>query len=239
MARNVPLNNVDHADLRVLSRRGADLGDAVMSAVTFPAEFRNIQACYPIVFHKAGDGSFHPLALFGFEPGQNLYLQDDPVEGTRWDASYLPLAIERMPFLIGRAGDALEMHVDLDSPRLHPDGEPLFLPHGGNTDTLERANSVLLALHEGMQATPAFMQALLDNGLLESFAFDITLDDGGERRFAGFYTIHEERLRALQGEALQALHRDGHLEAAFMAMASLARLRDLVTRVNAQRARRA
>lgn len=239
MPRNVPLNNVEHADLRVLSARGAAYGDAVMSALTFPAEFRNIQACYPIVFHKAADGSFHPLALLGFEPGQNLFLEADPTRGERWDASYLPLSIERMPFLIGRAGDALEMHVDLDSARLHPDGEALFLPHGGNTETLERANSVLLALHEGMQATPAFMQALLDNGLLESFAFDIVLDDGAERRFSGFYTIHEERLRALQGDALQALHRDGHLEAAFLAMASLSRLRDLVERVNRQRARHA
>lgn len=232
MTRHVPLNNVEHADLRVLSRRGAEYGDAVMSAVVVPAEFRNVQAHYPIVFQKAGDGRFQPVALFGFEPGQNLFLQDE-----RWDAGYLPLAVERLPFAIGRAGDALDLHVDLDSPRLHAEGEPLFLPHGGHTERLERANSVMRALHEGLQALPGFVQALLDNGLLESFAFDITLDDGSTRRLAGFYTIHEERLRALSGDALQALHRDGHLEAAFMAMASLARFVDLIARINARLAR--
>ena len=46
------LNNVDHKDLRVITTRGAEYGDDVMFALTFPAEFRNIQAHYPIVFRK-------------------------------------------------------------------------------------------------------------------------------------------------------------------------------------------
>lgn len=231
MAQHVPLNNVDHAALRVSTARGAALGDAVMSAVTFPGEFRNVQACYPIVFQKAADGGFQPLALFGFEPGQNLFL-----DGQRWDASYLPLAIERQPFLIGREGDELAMHVDLDSPRIASDGEALFLPHGGNSEFLERMNSVLLALHQGLQATPAFIDALLAHELLESFVFDIRLDDGSEHRLAGYYTINEDRLRALDAVALDALHRRGYLEPVFMALASLSRFRELIDRVNRSRA---
>ena len=227
MAQHVPLNNVDHAALRIGTARGAAWGDAVMSAVTFPGEFRNVQACYPIVFQKAVDGGFQPLALFGFKPGQNLFL-----DGNRWDASYLPLAIERQPFLIGREGDELAMHVDLDSPRISSDGEALFLAHGGNSEFLERMNSVLLALHQGLQATPAFIDALLAHELLESFVFDIRLDDGSDRRLAGYYTINEDRLRALGAGALDALHRRGHLEAIYMALASLSRFRDLIDRVN-------
>ncbi len=228
MAQHVPLNNIDHARLRVIAARGAAYGDAVMYAVTFPAELRNVQACYPIVFQKTADGSFQPLALFGFTPGQNLFLDDE-----RWDAPYVPLAIERQPFLIGRSGEELVMHVDLDSPRIGTDtGEPLFLPHGGTSEFLERMNSVLRALHEGLQATPAFIDALLAHDLLESFVLDIQLDDGSEHRLAGFYTINEERLRALDGAALERLHRQGHLEPVYMAVASLAHLRDLIDRVN-------
>ena len=37
-----------------------------MFALTFPAEFRNLQAHYPIVFRKTRDGQFQPIALFGF-----------------------------------------------------------------------------------------------------------------------------------------------------------------------------
>lgn len=228
MAQHVLLNNIDHARLRVIAARGAAYGDAVMHAVTFPAELRNVQACYPIVFQKTADGSFQPLALFGFTPGQNLFL-----DGERWDAPYVPLAIERQPFLIGRSDEELVMHVDLDSPRIGTDtGEPLFLPHGGTSEFLERMNSVLRALHEGLQATPAFIDALLAHDLLESFVLDIQLDDGSEHRLAGFYTINEERLRALDGAALERLHRQGHLEPVFMVVASLAHLRDLIDRVN-------
>lgn len=233
MAQHVLLNNIDHARLRVIAARGAAYGDAVMHAVTFPTELRNVQACYPIVFQKTADGSFQPLALFGFTPGQNLFL-----DGERWDAPYIPLAIERQPFLIGRSDEELVMHVDLDSPRIGTDtGEPLFLPHGGTSEFLERMNSVLRALHEGLQATPAFIDALLAHDLLESFVLDIQLDDGSEHRLAGFYTINEERLRALDGAALERLHRQGHLEPVFMAVASLAHLRDLIDRVNRRHGR--
>ena len=233
MAQHVLLNNIDHARLRVIAARGAAYGDAVMYAVTFPAELRNVQACYPIVFQKTADGGFQPLALFGFTPGQNLFL-----DGERWDAPYIPLAIERQPFLIGREGEELAMHVDLDSPRIGTDcGEALFLPHGGTSAFLERMNSVLRALHEGLQATPAFIDALLAHDLLESFVLDIQLDDGSEHRLAGFYTINEERLRALDGAALERLHRQGYLEPVFMAVASLAHLRDLIDRVNRRHGR--
>ena len=235
--RNVLLNNVAHRDLAVRTRRGADLGDAVMAAPTFPAEFRNVQAHYPIVFQATTTGGFQPLALFGFQDGENLFLQGDG-----WDAEYLPVAIDRLPFLIGRDGDELVVHVDLGSPRIvhgagpgerPADGEPaqpLFLEHGGNSDYLTRINRLLLALHEGLQATPAFVAALREHNLLESFVVDVSAPDGTVHRLAGFHTIHEERLAALDAAALDALHRAGHLQSIYMVVASLANFRALVAR---------
>src|SRR3546814_3075642 len=85
----VLLNNIDHRDLRVDARRGARFGDRVMSSVTFPAEFRSVQAHYPIVFRATGDGSFQPIPLFGLRDGENLFL-----DGDGWDATCLPLAVE-------------------------------------------------------------------------------------------------------------------------------------------------
>ena len=227
MTHNVLLNNVDHKDLRISTRRAAELGDAVMSAITFATEFRNLQAHYPIVFHKSPDGaSFVPLALMGFEEGHNLFLGPNG-----WDANYLPLTIEREPFLIGRADAELVVHVDLDSPRIGAaDDQAVFLPHGGATEFLQRINSVLLAIHEGLQGTPSFIAALLEHQLLEPFVFDIELNDGSTHRLEGFYTIHEERLAQLDGAALERLSRDGHLQAIYMAVASLSNLRALVER---------
>ena len=59
MANFQLLNNVDHKDLKVIIERSAEMGDNVWYAVTFPAEFRNLQRHYPIFFIKnPDDGEF-------------------------------------------------------------------------------------------------------------------------------------------------------------------------------------
>lgn len=229
MSHPVLLNNIDHQNLRVATEHSAAYGDDVMFAITFPAEFRDVQSHYPIVFRKSADAvSFEALALFGFQDGENLFLGPDG-----WDAAYVPLAIERQPFLIGVNGDELMVHVDLDNPRISAaGGEPVFLPHGGTTEYLERINSVLAALHHGLQAAPAFMAALLEHELLESFVIDIELNDGSQHRLSGFYTINEERLAGLSGAAVERLHKAGHLQAIYMVIASMGNFRALIERKN-------
>lgn len=234
MTQHALLNNIEHRDLRIDTTRSAALGDAVMSALTFPAEFRNVQAHYPIVFQKTSTGSFQPLAVFGLQEGRNLFLDE-----AGWHAAYVPLAIDRQPFLIGSSGEELLIHVDLDHPRTRSgNGQVLFREHGGTTEFLDHVKSVLLALHDGLQGTPAFVDALLRHELLESFVLDIQLDDGAQSRFAGFHTINEDRLAALDDPALVQLHRAGHLEPIYMALASLSHFRDLIDRMNRDLARR-
>jgi hypothetical protein len=229
MSNTVLLNNVDHKDLKITNRRCAEFGDNVMFAVTFPSEFRNIQAHYPIVFRKSPDvATFQPVALLGLREGDNLFLKRQV-----WDATYIPLAIERLPFFIGVAEEELVVHVDLDSPRISAtEGESVFLPHGGTSDFLERINSVLLAIHQGLESTPAFIADLLLHDLVESFVFDIELSDGSNHRLEGFYTINEERLHALGGNTLAALNTSGHLQAIYMVIASLSQFRALIERQN-------
>lgn len=232
MSQPVLLNNVEHRALRVRAGHGAALGDDVMCALTFPAEFRNVQSHYPIVFRRDQEGRFHPLVLFGLEEGRNLFL-----DGERWDATYVPLSMRRQPFMIGLAGEERTIHVDLRHPRvLEGDGEPLFEPSGVATEFLEQARSVLQALHDGILATPAFTDALVAHGLLESFVLDVELDDGSHNRLAGFHTIDEGRLQTLEGEALGRLARDGHLLPIYMLLASVSRFRDLIERTNRRRA---
>lgn len=235
--RHVLLSSVEHHDLRIVTARGARWGDAVMAAPTFPAEFRHVQAHYPIVFQKTASG-FLPLALFGFRDGENLFLVDDR-DGEAWDAAYLPMAVEREPFLVGFDRGEPVIHLDIASPRVGRDqGEPVFLPHGGSSDYLERIGGLLGALHEGLQATPAFVDALRAHQLLEPFGMDIELADGSLHRWSGYYTVHEERLAALPGEAVAALHAAGHLFAAHLQLASLGHLRELADRASRRAAPR-
>ena len=198
-----------------------------MSCPVTPEEFRSLQAHYPIVFQPDGQGSFLPVALFGLQEGQNLFLDE-----TGWDADYLPLAMRRMPFSIGVAQDELRMMVDMASPRIArgAEGEAVFLPQGGNSELLETANSVLRALHEGLQATPEFIQALVGNDLLESFVLDVERPDGSHGELVGFYTIHEERLAGLDAGTVGLLHQAEYLQPIYMAIASLSNLAKLIRR---------
>ena len=222
------LNNISHKDLRIVTQRGAQWGDDVMSAPVTPDEFRGLQAHYPIVFQRDGQGAFQPVALFGLREGQNLFLNEQG-----WDADCLPLSIQRMPFSIGVAqDDEMRMMVDMASPRIASgaEGEAVFLPHGGNTELLERANSVLLTLHEGLQATPEFMQALVANELLEPFVLDVQQPDGSQGRLVGFHMIHEERLAALDASVVTLLHQADYLQPIYMAIASMSNFSALIRR---------
>lgn len=225
---NVLLNNIDHKDLRVITTRAAAYGDDVKFALTFPAEFRNVQAHYPIVFHKTADGKFQSIALFGFQDKENLFLGPDG-----WNAPYVPLTVERQPFLIGFRDREPMVHIDLSSPRVsRTEGEVLFREYGGSSDFLERISSVLLTIHQGLEAVPAFIDALLEHDLLESFVLDVELNDRSQHRLTGFYTINEERLGALDADGLERMHKAGHLQAIYMALASLSHFRDLIERRN-------
>jgi len=224
------LNNVTHKDLRINTRRGAQWGDAQMSCPVTIDEFTRLQAHYPIVFQQNGPGSFLPIVLFGLKDGENVYL-----DGERWDAGYLPLAMRRMPFSIGvdKGTDEMRMMVDMASPRIAAvgeEGEAVFRPHGGNTDYLEEANAVLLTLHEGLQATPAFVEALVRHELLEPFVLDVPQPDGSHGRLQGLHMIHEERLAALDGGTVALLHGADYLRPIYMAIASLSNLNPLIER---------
>lgn len=232
----VPLDNTTHRDLRIVTTRGAAWGDDQMATPVFIVEFRDVQAHYPIVFQPADNGpGMQPVALLGLRSGENLFL-----DAHGWDAGYIPLMLERGPFMIGRAGSELTIHVDMDSPRIgRGEGEPVFLPHGATTDYLERMNSVLLAIHQGVQGVAPFVAALLRHDLLESFVLDVEAADASQNRLAGFHTIDEDRLRALDAAALHELHAQGYLAAIYMAVASVTHLRDLVTRYNKRLVRNA
>ncbi len=221
------LNNITHKDLRVVTERGAQWGDDVMSAPVTVDEFRSLQTHYPIVFAPDGQGSFLPVVLFGLKEGQNLFLTEQG-----WDADYLPLAMQRMPFSIGVAEDELRMMVDMASPRIGDGnaGEAVFLPQGGNTEYLERANSILLTLHQGMQALPDFIQTLTANELLESFVLDVQQPDGSHGQLLGFYMIHEERLASLGADTISLLHQADYLQPIYMAIASMSNFSRLIRR---------
>lgn len=235
MSNHQILNPSDHADLRVHTAASAAFGDNVMACLTVPDEFRVVQAHYPIVFRRdISTGAFSALALFGFQNGENLFLN-----GNHWDARYRPLAQAIQPFLVGRpasGGDAAQVHVDISSPRISTGGEGVrvFDEDGLPTPYLETIATQLGDLDHGYRKASDFYSALDRLGLLEPFTLEVPLNDGSRHSLVGYHTIAEEQLAALDGTALGDLQAKGHLLPIYMALASLSRFGDLVARKNAR-----
>lgn len=232
------LNNAEHQDLKVITERSPKFGDNVMFAMTFPHEFRDVQACYPILLHKDEQDNFYPLALFGFEKNENLFLSD-----SGWNASYVPAMIRREPFLIGfqaskEGGDAEKTRVlsmDMDHPRVSNEaGERLFQPLGGRTPYLEDVANLLETIYQGTEQNNQFVAALQEHELIESVNFDITLNDGSKNQLLGFYVINEEKLQQLPGSTLESFSKAGFLMPIFMMLASMTNMRTLIEFRNAR-----
>ena len=231
------LNNIDHKNLRIITKHGADYGDNVGFTNTFPAEFQSLQAHYPIVFRELGENNFDAIALLGLTPDENLFLG-----AHGWDASYIPVMIQRQPFLIGQSDDQLLVHFFSDSPKVSKnadEGEPVFLEHGGPTPYLENINSLLSAIHQGMDDLQTFIKTLREHDLLESFVADIELNDGSKSRLDGFYTIKLSALQNLSASTLETMNRSGHLQSIYMVIASMSNFGSLVYRKNRRNAERA
>ncbi|TCP85026.1 SapC protein [Sphingomonas sp. PP-CE-1A-559] len=230
MSDHVILTADDHRDLRIRTERTPELGDAVMTCITVPSEFRRVQTHYPILFQlDQTRDSFTALAMFGFEPGENLFLTD-----AGWDASYRPLAIDSQPFLVGRgAGDVRQVHLDMASPRIGArEGTRVFDDTGRPTPYLERIADQLRALDTDYVASADFFATLRRYELLEPLTMDVTLDDGSKNRLVGYHVIDEDRLVALDDAAVADLHAAGYLMPIFMALASLGNIGDLIARKN-------
>ncbi|MGB0515270.1 MAG: SapC family protein, partial [Wenzhouxiangellaceae bacterium] len=237
VTQQVLLDNVTHRNLRLRRDFSPGQGYDVQLARIFPSEFVVLQNEYPLFFIKNSEsGHFEPIALFGFSKDENLYLREG-----RWDADYLPLTIERQPLLIGFQEQTVDgapaqvpvVHIDLDHPDVsESEGEPLFLPHGGDSERLEKMTSVLMAIHEGHQALEPLSQTLVGMELLESVSLDMNFVDGSSQVLQGLHTLNEQRLAALGGSALEVLHKKGYLHCIYMMLASQPNIEKLINRKN-------
>lgn len=230
----VQINNIDHADLRVSPRAGAEFGDAANQARVYPAEFEELQREFAIIFRRRDTG-LQAYALLGLDRDENLFLSGD-----RWTSRYLPASHQRGPFSIGMAqaaegarGEPM-IYVDLDDPRVGgADGLPLFLEHGGNAPYLEQMSGVLRLLYGEMDRAAGFYSELDEAGLLAPVTLSVDVSEDRRYSVPDVLVIDIERLASLSGELLERLHRSGVLRLAVLAAASLGNIQQLIARKQA------
>lgn len=240
MTNKVLLNNVDHADLKLTIRHGAQFGDSVNQMLVFPTEFEELQREFPIFFRKDANGEFQAVALLGLDKDENLFLDE-----SGWRSRYVPAIQQRGPFSIAmherRIGGEMRtepmIHVDLDDPRVSwTEGEPVFLPQGGNSPYLDHVTRVLQAIHTGLEVNRPMFAAFEEVDLIEPVRLELKLSETEQYLIPDRYTIDANKLAALDGSRLERLHARGFLRAAFHVQSSLGNVSRLIELKNAKRA---
>lgn len=233
MAQHELLNVADHRQLKINTSRSVAMGDNVSSSWVYAFEIHLVQTCYPVFYQKdPHSDSFFPVALFGFEANQNLFLTQ-----RGWEADYIPLLVQREPFSMGqsRHSDELMIHINTQSPRVNSThGEPIFEAHGGHSQYLQNVTTALRNIHLAEQQNREYSALLAKHALLEPVFIDIPTsadaNNAATKRLNGFYTINEDNLNQLSAEALTTLRDTGLLKMMYMVLASQQQMPRLIAR---------
>ena len=226
------LTNDQHRSLTVDTRARPEYGDVVNRAVALSAEFNELHREYPLLLRKTEEApGFIAHAILGFEKDENLF-----VEGDRWISTFIPATLARGPFSLGYirgedGGDVpagLKVMIDEQHPRLRPDGQPVFLPLGGETPYLEGIKRVLQTVDAGLRVDRVLYRELVAMELLEEVRISISVFAELRYDFSGYYSINQEKLAALGAEQLLRLHRSGLLAPIYFLVSSLGNFQRLV-----------
>ncbi len=222
------LNNVAHRSLRVNQGEVLTQAAQLNMVPVVLGEFLKLCVQYPIVLTKSGaTGQFTCVALFGFEQAENLFWSQG-----RWDAIYVPLQITRQPFFLGGVEQKL-VCIDTTHPCVNPaQGESIFDAQGTESAYLQQAKQMLAALLEGEEQTHQLIRKLLALELIRPMRLEIEFVNRHKQRVDGLYTIDEERLKNLPGDAIAELHSLAYLAPIYTMLASLGHIYSLVERKN-------
>ena len=204
----------------------------VNRAVALSVEFNELHREYPLLLRKTDEApGFVAHAILGFEKDENLF-----VEGDRWTSTFIPATLARGPFSLGyiRAEDGgnapagMKVMIDEQHPRLRPDGQPVFLPLGGESPYLEGIKRVLQTVDAGLRIDRLLYRELVAMDLLEQVKIEISVFTELRYDFSGYQSINQEKFAALNAEQLFRLHRLGLLAPVYFLISSLGNFQRLV-----------
>lgn len=231
------LSYAAHAQLKVITGHGAEYGENINNIPVLIHELKHLALEYPLCFMKDPDtGQFNLYALLGFEPEENLYLDQ-----YQWNANYIPLHIQRQPFMVGRHHTTENAEqfskersdgcicINTQSKRIsHTQGEPLFNSDGTPTAYLNSINELLSQLTLNETMTKVFITQLLNHQLLEAARINIAFNDGSNFSYEGSYTINIDRLNDLSENEINQLNQQHFLAQIQLVIHSLKQFQRLI-----------
>ncbi len=224
----VPVNLDRHRGKRVRSFQSYGFAKGIHISALMIQEFSVASASYPIVFlEQPGADDFLAVALLGFKPGDNLYVD----ENGRWNASYVPAMLRRYPFTLARTeeGDRFTVCIDEASDLLGDEvGEPLFDEGGEVASALDRAKSYLIELQQMETMTAAFCRKMKEHNLFAPL--NLRVRDGAVlRNVSGCYAINEDRLNSLTDDVFLDLRKNRYISVIYSHLISLAQIERLTS----------
>jgi hypothetical protein len=186
-------------------------------------EFAPASAEFPVVFLKHADtGQYRAVALFGPAGGHNVFVRDG-----KWLAEYVPAIVRQAPFKLAATGPEGEFAVaiDTDSPLVsETDGEALFTEDGKPSEFLDQRGKALVSYGEHLQLTEAFVQLLVDEGLIREQK--LTYRSGEETgSIGGIHVVDEQKLNTLPQETYITLRDRGFIGVIYAHLLSLNMIR--------------
>jgi len=230
------LTSDQHRSIAVDTRARPEYGDTVNRAIALSAEFNELHREFPLLLRKTNEEpGFIAHAILGFEKDENLF-----VEVERWISTSIPATLARGPFSLGyiraEAGDdapadikpEIKVMIDEQHPRVRADGQPVFLPLGGESPYLEGIKRVLQTVNAGLQVDRVLYRELTAMDLLEEVKIQISVFAELRYDFSGYHTINQEKLAILGADQLLRLHRLGLLAPVYFLVSSLGNFQKLV-----------
>ncbi|GAB5561504.1 MAG: SapC family protein [Synoicihabitans sp.] len=222
----VPVVLEKHKDLKVKPITKFDFVKSVNMASVMVHEFSKVAPTYPILFlEDPKKDQFKPVALFGLEQGENLFVRDD-----KWQASYIPAIIRRYPFVLAgsEGGKKFTVCIDDQSEFVGTDeGQPLFTEEGKPSQSLETVKKYLQELQQMELFTNEFVKYLAEKNLFTPMNMNLRV--GKEvKSVTGAYIINEERLNNLSAESFQELREKRYLPVIYAHLGSLGQMERLI-----------
>jgi len=242
--RPVPLNRVDHKDLRLKGTMNLKFAMKAHSVPLTGVEFAFAARDMLIVFagNEAADAG--PVALLGLRKDENLYID---AEGQWSPDTYVPAFVRRYPFVLAEkpdapAGEELTVFLDEDYSGFDKtEGERLFNDDGTDTEMLTNAVGFLGEFQQNIARTRWFMEQLNKHDLLEPRNIRLQRGvpdtaDSNAINLNGLFVVNEEKLRALDAKTAKEFTKEGVFGWIFAHLLSLGNIDRLARRLELREA---
>lgn len=185
---------------------------------------------YPIVFSHTND-TYHPVALLGIRPDENLFLD----EAGHWTALYLPAFLRRYPFVFSRSEDGKTFTVCIDEAfagfNQEGRGERLFGEGGELTPYVSNVLQFLQSFQLEHTRTQAFCKKLDELEVFEPQNAVWTGPGGEQVALGGFVCVSREKLQAVPPKMLAGMVGSGEMDLIYAHLFSLNNLNLLKSRM--------